>query len=207
MLSSAAFAQTKTIGPTARPRPATLSGRVFAITRSGDLKPARMASIYLFLDAPPKRADDEDFMYFEMLREALKAAQAETEATDVDNAEWARGGWTVSEDYMQQHWCVRKLRLSRQTLHRTIAWAEAHHKMSEVLVTEADEEGNFQLTVPRPGAYYVFASGQAGFNDALWGGWPSSGSPNRITVDAGSSYNIKLSSPETACLITEQAGQ
>ena len=137
-------------------------------------------------------------MVHEWLREELKAAQADSEGIDADNAEWARGGWTVSEDYMHQHQCVRTLRFTREALRRTLAWAEAHHKMSQVLATEADEEGNFELAVRRPGLYHIFASGRAGFNDAFWGGMTSS-----ITVEAGLAYTVKLSRPETACLVTE----
>jgi hypothetical protein len=34
--------------PPTRPKPGLVSGRIFEITNSGDLKPARMAKIYLF---------------------------------------------------------------------------------------------------------------------------------------------------------------
>lgn len=203
MLAPAALAQTKTTGtrPATRPRAATVSGRVFAITKSGDLKPARMASVYLLLFDAPRKGEDDDSLLLEWRREELWAAQAENEGVTADNAEWARGGWAVSADYMQQHWCLRTLKLTREALRRTLAWAEAHHKMSEVLMTRADEEGNFELAVPRPGVYDIFASGQAGFNDAFWHG--VGGAANSVTVEAGSAYALKLASPETACLVTE----
>jgi len=160
-----------------------------------------MASVYFLLFDVPKKGEDDDSLLLEWRREELRAAQADGEGIATDNAEWARGGWTVSEDYMRQHWCLRTLKLTREALHRTLAWADAHHKMGEVLMTQADEEGNFEIAIPRPGVYDVFASGQAGFNDAFWHGVGAA--TDSLAVEAGSAYTVKLASPETACLVTE----
>ena len=188
ILSSVGRAQTKTARPVRAPRPATVSGRVFAITKSGDLKPARMASVYLLLSLP-----DQDPVYLEWLREFVKAEEAEMARQRADQTKWG------SEEEMDRYRCIRTLRYTREALQGTLASAEDHHKMSQVLVTEADEEGNFEFIVPHPGAYYVLASGQAGFNDAFWGGLANS----HIGVEAGSAQIVKLSNPEVACLVTE----
>jgi hypothetical protein len=45
----------------------------------------------------------------------------------------------------------------------------------------------------------VHAYGHAGFNDAFWGGSVDSS----LIVEAGSAYTVKLSRPETACLVVE----
>ena len=61
MLLSAAVAQTKVTKPTPTFRPAKISGRVFLITKSGDLKPARMAFVYLFFEnTMPKFKGESD---------------------------------------------------------------------------------------------------------------------------------------------------
>jgi hypothetical protein len=192
--SSAALAQTKTTRPARPVRPATVSGRVFAITKSGDLKPARIASVYLLLWLPQKGEKVEgDTAYFEWVLEFTNAGQVERGRQQADHTKWG------SEEDMDRYRCIRTLRYTREALQRTLAWAEAHHKMSQVLIAEADEEGNFEFIVPRPGEYYILASGQAGFNDAFWGGLTN----NEIDIEAGLAYTVKLSSPETACLVTE----
>src|SRR5580698_8554008 len=40
-------------------KPGIVSGRVFAITKSGDLKPARLAKVYLFYESGSKGTDPD----------------------------------------------------------------------------------------------------------------------------------------------------
>lgn len=84
-------------------------------------------------------------------------------------------------------------------LGNTFAWAEANHKTNQILRTKTDEEGNFDFAVPRPGVWTVYAYGHAGSYNAFWGGIVG----NALIIEAGSAYTVKLSSPETACLVIE----
>lgn len=183
MFSSAVIAQTRTTRPTPRARPATISGRVFLITRNGDLKPARMASVYLF-------SSESDWPHQWYL-----AVNADS---DWLNAELPMHREGEEPEARERRFCYHTLMLTRKALQQTIRLAEDNNKPSQALLTEADEDGNFTLTVPRPGDWKLFAYGHAGFNDAFWGDLQDS-----ITVRPGSAYTVKLSSPETACLVTE----
>jgi hypothetical protein len=214
MLSSAVFAQTKTTKPTPKTmptRPATLSGRVFLITKSGDLKPARMALVYLFfMNTMPKRGETESEAASRHLQDghtaggewAKQSADAwEANATFAHDqlTKWKEDGYHPSSESIDKVECTHTLVTTLQALNKAVEWAEANQKASQALRTTTDEEGNFAFTISRPGVWEVYAYGHAGFNDAFWGGTLKSS----LIVEAGAAYTLKLSSPETACLVME----
>lgn len=71
-------------------------------------------------------------------------------------------------------------------------WGKVNGKQDQVYITTADEEGFFQIGGREPGDYIVLARGHAGANDAYWEG--------NFNVKAGESVQMKLASPQTACL-------
>jgi hypothetical protein len=166
-----------------------VSGSVFAITKGGDLKPARMADVYLlYLYRSVKWAnahpEDEDSAghawmdnYNNVLGDFLKVFAAEGM------------GWSDKMD------CLKHMQVYHDALSQTKDWASAKHKDWQILTTEADENGMFKITVPHPGEYIILASGRAGFNDAFW-----DGDIPGIIVNPGATTTVKLSSPAKSCL-------
>jgi len=172
-------------------RGGVVSGSVFAITKGGDLKPARMAHVYLLYEyrsAEWAKAHPED---------ANSAGSAwignHTEAVEKFNVEAASPGaprWSESQI------CHRFLRTYFDALSQTRAWVSENHKGWQMLSTDADENGNFRIAVSRPGSYVILASGQAGANEAFW-----DNGLNDVVVSPGATIELKLSSPAKACLV------
>lgn len=131
--------------------------------------------------------------------QALAAAQSDTKFVREQFAMWDAENHQPSSDSIKNILCTHTLLLNLQALGNTVEWAKTNDKLAQIVQAEADEEGNFQLTVPRPGAWYLFAHGHAGTYDAFWGGVPG----GFLIVEAGSAYTFKLSTPETACLAVE----
>ena len=155
-------------------RAGVVSGSVFLITKGGDLKPARMADVYLLYLYP-----------------SVKQANAHPE-------EWNSAvGLIFGENYIKAPLeidCLKKMQVYYDALSQTLKWASANHKDWQILTTEADENGAFKIAVPRPGKYIILASGHAGFNDAFW--WDDDG----VVVNPGATTTVKLSSPAKSCL-------
>lgn len=166
--------------------PATISGRVFAITKGGDLQPARMAKIFLMYlsdKEEPLALDAQTpgvvFDSYYMARE--KQALLEQK----QNARKYAGSATL--DDLQ---CRVEMHAIASALTGTLDWVEKNKKTSEVVAMEADEEGQFRIKAPA-GYYVLKALGQAGMNDAYW--------TTPVLLKAGQTLSLKLSAPETAC--------
>lgn len=170
-------------------RAGVISGSVFLITQGGDLKPARMADVYLLYLYPSVKwvnahPEDEDSAghawmdnYNNVLGDFLKVFAAEGM------------GWSDKMD------CLKHMQVYHDALSQTKDWASAKHKDWQILTTEADENGMFKIAVPHPGEYSILASGHAGFNDAFW----VVDVPG-IIVKPGATTTVKLSSPAKSCL-------
>ena len=166
-----------------------VSGSVFAITEGGDLKPARMADVYLL------------YLY-----RSVKWATAHPEDEDSAGNAWGNIHNKIMEEFLKVYaaegvgWsdkldCLKHLQVYQDALLQTRDWVSANHKGWQMLTTEADENGVFKFTIPHPGEYIILASGRAGFNDAFWvGGVPG------IIVNPGANTTVKLSSPTKACM-------
>ena len=167
-----------------------VSGSVFLITRGGDLKPARMAQVYLlYISGSVKATDansDESSTVGSFWTDSLLIAM------DEYDKKYMREGvtWTLSET------CRQHLAMYRVALSQTLSWAMSRHKESPVILVNADENGTFKVAAPHSGKYIIIASGHAGFNDAFW----EIGIPDRIVVNAGTT-DVKLSSPALACVV------
>ncbi len=193
-----AVAQQKTAG--AAPKPGVVSGRVFAITQGGDIKPARMAKVYLLWKYQGLKAALEEEKKGKKLecagltfgRQRNKAMEANLAESERDAA--AGNYWSDSLR------CSKDLGAVDDAILATRQWCLDQKKMNQIPMADADEEGNFRITGVRPGVYDVIARGRAGFNDAFWDiGDPDSGLHD-ITVVAGTEITIKLASPEKSCL-------
>lgn len=168
-----------------------VSGSVFAITKGGDLKPARMATVTLL------------YLY-----RSVKVANANPADADSAGRAWLDNHNNIMEEYLKvagsaegMAWsdklaCLKHLQTYHDALSQTRDWASAKHKDWQILTTEADENGMFKITVPHPGIYTILASGRAGFNDAFW-----YDNLKDIVVSPGATTAVKLSSIAEACLM------
>jgi hypothetical protein len=217
-LASTILAQTTTSSPTPRSQSATVSGRVFLITKSGDLKPARMALVYVFFmgtagetAAEEKARGDGDTVGLEWLKYASAASREDTEFVNAERDKAMANIRSYSSEAWDRRICTHDLVTRRAAIRKTLDWAKSNNKMSQVLQTQTDEEGTFELVIPSanpiipmssasaqsPGEWRFLADGQAGANTAFWE------NDNTLAVEPGASYKVKMPSPFMACLNTE----
>jgi hypothetical protein len=147
-----------------------VSGRIFLITKGGDLKPARLARVTL-----------------------LYGSDAGTAAVVYLNTELEqmKGSYTLLTTSGEAS-CRAELLVFINSLKATMEWAKVNGKQDQVHIATSDEEGLFQFSGLEPGSYILLARGQAGANDAYW--------QNDFKVKPGESVRMKLASPHTACL-------
>jgi hypothetical protein len=88
--------------------------------------------------------------------------------------------------------CRRELIAEDAALLATMEWVQQNKSLKQLLTTDADEEGVFQIIKVPAGQYTLVARGKAGANDAFWN--------SEITVKPGSAISVKLSAPEKSCL-------
>jgi len=170
-----------------------VSGSVFAITKAGDLKPARMASIYVFYifrsakwaEAHPEDENSAGAAWMTIRNEEMQKRLQEKETPE---------GMRESDSES----CHKTLLLYLKALQETRKWVTDRHKDWQMITADADENGAFKARVPRSGRYLVVAYGRAGMNDAFWDN--SSGSGIGIDLVVGATTTVKLSSPEDGCL-------
>ncbi len=164
----------------------TVDGKVFAITRGGDLKPARMPTIYLLYRGRGEnlQANSADDHY-------QNASMAALQKRLDDRLAAARAGSVGNEDLE----CRESLLDTDKSLVDTTQWALDNKKGKQVLTTDGDEEGHFKMARVSAGHYRLVARGQAGANDAYW--------ESSIVVKAGVATTVKLTSPGKSCLRVE----
>jgi hypothetical protein len=183
---------------TATPRPGVVSGHIFAIMQSGDIKPARMAKVYLLWNYESLKAaleEEKNGKKFEsatltFTNQLNKGMEANLEEMQRDDA--AKNYWSESLH------CSKDLGAVDAAILATWRWCLDQKKMNQIPMTDADEEGNFRIAGVRPGVYRMVARGRAGFYDAFWS--IGFGGQEDITVAAGMETTVKLPSPEKSCL-------
>ncbi len=122
---------------------AKLTGFAFLVTKGGDLKPARLASVtVLYMMGPGE----------EYMRQKVGLLSARSEHR-------------VSAD---EDLCQAWLMIYRVALESTMKWAGEQGKSGQVKTVDADEEGHFTISGLPVGAYILIVSGQAGMNSAFW---------------------------------------
>lgn len=152
-----------------------VSGRVFLITRSGDLKPARLASVWIFSFAGGAKSSAAA-IWLDEYQKASEKWLAELKA----HTEWSDSRACLEEI---NTWTTSVLNALPRLL------------PSQYRSADADEDGIFKISDVRPAEYYIFVAGRAGFNKAFWRG--------DFDVVSGKETMVKLSTPEKACLVTE----
>src|SRR5258707_9820590 len=134
----------------------TVEGRVFGITRGGDLKPARMPNIYLLYKGRGEKLEEDsaDDRYQNASLAALrKRLDQQLEHPSTDDGDLR---------------CREGLLDTDQTLVDTAQWALDNRKVEQVLTADGDEEGHFRIAKVPIGHYRLVAREQAGANDGYW---------------------------------------
>jgi len=177
--------------PTAIPQAtASVSGRVFGVTPSGDLKPARMAHIYLVYKGRSERFE-ENIAGATYLEEDLNRVNKAME----EGLETMKNHHSMAEaDVDENLECRREMVAHDEAILSTMKWAKQNKKLKQLLTTDANEDGIFHITRVPAGHYALVARGHAGANDAFWS--------SEITFKPGSSIEVKLSAPEKSCLVS-----
>ncbi|MGA2851348.1 MAG: carboxypeptidase-like regulatory domain-containing protein [Terracidiphilus sp.] len=170
----------------ASPLMGSLSGRVFAITKSGDLKPARMADVYILYSSgvarDGKSVDVGETPELVFLKEQ-NHAQALYVGEIGKNTQWS-----------EKETCMHDLATFRPSMIKALGWVVDHKKKNQIVTTQTDEDGNFAAPLP-VGKYHVYVRGRAGFNESLW-----DTDLDYVSIQPGAHVVLKLSSPSTSCL-------
>ena len=147
-------------------------GRVFAITKGGDLKPARLAMVYLFFNRGPGVS--------EIVASAGTTPGLIFLQKDLD-------GLKEGDPAL----CMRDLVAADKAILATLDWSKTKHLTDLVRFTDADEDGYFQIENARPGTYDLVARGQAGSNNAYW--------EEDVEVKPNQKTEVKMASVQAAC--------
>ncbi len=162
-----------------------LSGRIFAVTRGGDLKPAILADVYLFFEVSIHAdgtvidvggSDTAGDTYMKKVNEGMEA-----ELEKMKQEDWS--------DHIR---CLNDLLVYQDAIVKTLQ-SVSEKEQWQVVTGQTDEDGYFKLSVPRQGSYYLVVKGQAGANDAEW-------EQEGVRVFTGKVTELKLGSPKQACL-------
>jgi hypothetical protein len=178
----------------ATPKGGTVLGRIFAITKGGDIKPARMADVYLFyvsrnpnfatLDKEGKEEYEDSVGGGQYLSEEVNRLKEENEWLEANAVQ-------VSDSLVCRHELLSYDKRNIQLLE----WARARNKGWQVIIAEADEEGTIRINVPRRGMYRMVVRGRAGYNDVIW--------QSDVVVRPGEETSVKLSTPLHSCLAAD----
>lgn len=161
----------------------SVAGRVFGITQGGDLKPARLARVYLLYSSRDVKDEGEETGWQVFMRsysDGLRKLNEQTKKEDVQ---------TFSERLQ----CRRELLVSLRALDSARTWAAENKKGWQLTSGEADEDGWFAFPDVKPGRYMVVARGRSGVNDAEW-------ESDLFPVKPREKVTLKLSAPNTSCL-------
>ena len=116
----------------------SISGRVFAITNAGDLKPARFAKVYLISGAGNKNHDSAATAYIrshaDLLTDRNAKFQQKLESGDV-------GGMST-----EQINCDADLLDVTESLAAAVKWGEENKLYCAVESSKTDENGDFHIS-------------------------------------------------------------
>jgi hypothetical protein len=173
----------------AAPSTGELSGFVFLITKGGDIKPARLASVTLLYYAERQLAPDDKGPLLTAGREYLINRSHEiTKEYLMLKQESDTGNFKSEEAH-----CPASLLGYVGALKSTVEWAVENKKMSQILTVDADEEGRFKALRVPVGLYTVTVYGRAGVNQAFW-------EQDNVQVTADNVTSMKMTTPKKACV-------
>jgi hypothetical protein len=158
----------------AQQRPATIAGRAFIITPSGDQKLARLATVTALWDSRELDDDEEGSVgrKFHNFLDALRSSRP-----------------FPSENGDS---CLEALMMYSHAVGKTVDWTNATNHVGQLKLARSDEEGRFSLNDLHSGIYELIVLGRAGFDEAVW--WEP-----LVKVKSGSVVTLKLSHPEFSC--------
>lgn len=163
------------------PRSALLTGKAFAITKGGDLKPARLASVFVLSGDAALQFKDS------MASIQSKAAEAESRLRQpLDSDGTPLPGFDVFLHLRRKDICLESY---INTLRSVIDLAKQNP--DSAVTSDTDEEGLFRVTGLKPGMYTVIVVGRAGANFSVW--------TRDVSLEAGKEQALKLHSPSIAC--------
>jgi hypothetical protein len=149
-----AAAEQKPVSKAAR-KPGIVSGRVFGITSGGDLKPARMADVYLLYVYRKADLSGADKEYQESAGGGNRMDQELKRITGY--GQWLSGEGSSASESIR---CRRELLSYEESVIQTMKWAQRESKDWQVIAGNSDEEGAFNISVPHPGKYRASSHGQ-----------------------------------------------
>ena len=162
-----------------------LSGRIFAVTEGGELKPAIMANVYLFFEVsihPNGQVNDVDSdhsagnLFLENTNKEMETELREMQQNGLTEGIQCRGDL-----------------LAYQKAIAATLTDVPNSKQWQIVTGQTDENGYFELSIPREGSWMLVAHGQAGANDAIW-------EQEGVRIFAGKATELKVGSPEKSCL-------
>ena len=159
-----------------------ISGRIFLITKGGDLKPARLARMYLFYVV---------ISYYSGRGEVAPGDKTPGLIYSTKNAELAKEDRIKAESGTDVG-CRSELMNADKAALATLDWVQEHKLGAYVPVVDVDEEGQFSTGYNlRPGLYELVVRGRAGINDAYW--------DQNVMVKAGEKTEVKMSFVRASC--------
>ena len=187
-------------------QPATVSGYVFALTAGGDIKPARMAKVYLFYacsaEKPASGLVEKSPTIFAADEFKRKVLNGE------DNVKTSEADEPYLKDLTKCHDTL--VYVYQWAIKETLHWGNDNQLITQFVFGDTDEDGRFEITIPpqdqkdmtfestpsktafAPGVYLIAVSGSAGYNDAVW--------IDEVIVKPGETVKVKLAAPTKACL-------
>ena len=166
-----------------------VTGFVFAITKAGDLKPARLAHVVLLYAHKNDIGPDDDWgpsATWEFIKAQI-AAQGDLETRIL------KGTISYNTPLSDDQICMGDIQVYLDALKSVMEWAATEKKTGQVKTVDNDEEGHFKFDGLPPATYTVAVSGQAGMNMAYW-------EQDDVVVKPGETTSVKLTTPEQACL-------
>ena len=164
-----------TSGPTT-----TLTGKVFLLTRGGDLMLARFARLFVLSGEAANQFANNTTLFVDSEKpiEYLRAL-------GINNA--------LSEETFRLE-CVQTL-----MNHLKMALNLQQTSPNSVVASETDEEGTFKVKGLHPDSYTVLVFGRGGANAALW--------MEQVTLETGKDDSLKMHSTKIGCFDPEGLAQ
>lgn len=170
----------------ARPKEGLLTGRIYANADGSVLRAAASVEVYLLL-LPGKLQDSKDADGGETAGSIY--LKENTKALDLYKQQLA----TDRSPQMGVVPCMKEPYLLQPVLLKVVVWAQTHKRFSQIITTQADEDGTFAISLP-VGTYIIIVGGDNGSADALW-----TEAPPRVTIKYRTHVKLKLSTPKRSC--------
>jgi hypothetical protein len=163
----------------------SISGSLSAILNNGDMKPGRLARVFLIYvnSADGWKGKTKNPPGF---KTAGSQFQGEMGDLLIKHADTVMHGPGIPE--AQE--CKWKLATYNAGLRAGSDWASANDP-TQLMQTNADEEGTFTFERVPPGVWFIVAVGRAGINDSVW--------EETQIIEAGNRVSTKVVSPKAAC--------